>query len=139
MAEELKVQYPGGSHAPPLSDELLAKYEQLATSEANAEVADAMRTLLNCCKQWWELPESTEGEKRLHQAGLATIQPLDASIQKTLFDAIPWMRELDTMKGLFESTVGEVRHAAHHLLWHVIELCLDREPITTDKLPKAAA
>lgn len=31
-----------------------------------------------------------------------------------------------------------LRDAAHHLLWHVIELDLDREPITKDKLAGAA-
>lgn len=135
--EELKVQYPGGSHAPPLTDELLAKYKELAAG-ADQEVGDDMRKLLACCEKWWELPVSTKGEQKLHQHGMATIQVLDDDIQKALWDHIPWMKELEAMKGLFEGicaeTKKELRNAAHHLLWHAIELCLDREPITKDKM-----
>lgn len=127
---------PGGSFAPPLTDELLESYAKLATSAA-AEIGDAMRSLLACCRAWWELPESgSDGSK--HPSGQGTIVPLDKPIADALYDHIPWADELDIFGQRFEKidpvSDRELRNAAHHLLWHVRELDLGREPITTDKL-----
>lgn len=88
--------------------------------------------------------------------------PLEAAHVQALWNVTPWPRELEPIKQLFatidadaarrngdlvaawqdaggkgprpplESTA--LRDAAHHLLWHVHELALDREPLTIDKL-----
>lgn len=116
---------PGGSFAPPMSDEKLALYASIASS-AGAEVGDAMRQLLVCVNAWWEQPEST---------GSGFFYELDKPIQAALFDSIPWTRELDSMAVLFETLpIGDLRNAAHHLLWFARELDSDREPMTRDKV-----
>lgn len=126
----------GGSFAPPLTDELLASYEALA-NEATGPVKDVVLELLNCCKQWWELPESVGGGNA-HPSGRGFIVELDHAIKESLWDLIPWPHEIKAMESLLNTLdpVGQkdLRNAAFHLLWHVKELDLDREPITTDKL-----
>lgn len=124
----------GGSFAPPLSDEKITAYEALAAS-ADAPVQDAMKTMLTCVKQWWDLPYSTEDGASPHPSGVGRIIPLDDPIAKALWDAIPWKHELDAIQGLFDAIHAEqkdLRTAAFHLLWFVRELDLDREPITAD-------
>jgi len=128
----------GGSFAPPLTDELLMKYEALVNDlDPQFPVRDAMVKLLDCCKQWWDLPESV-GEGKPHPSGRGNIVGLDEPIKKALWDHIPWSHELKAFGVLFDGIdpvkQKELRDAAHHLLWHVVELDLDREPITTDKL-----
>ena len=67
--------------------------------------------------------------------------PLSQSLIETLWDVTPWMRELDLLStpradGLFDGLPsGELRDMAFHLLWHVKEITLDREPMTRDKVP----
>jgi hypothetical protein len=126
----------GGSFACPLTDDLLAKYEALANA-AEQSIKDAMLCLLNCCKQWWNLPDSSSA-KVPHLSGRASMTPLDETNKKALYDHIPWEDELKVFADRFETisndTNKELRDAAHHLLWHVVELNLDREPITTDKV-----
>ncbi len=141
----------GGSFAPPLSDELLAKYKVMVEALTPSPVKDAMEKLLHCCGVWWELPDSNNGS-RPHPVGVGAIRHLDEAHKKALWDHIPWSHrsngkdvngnpikgELDHMQDLLETisneTQRDLRNAAHHLLWHVIELDLDREPITSDKL-----
>lgn len=130
----------GGTFAPPLTDELLDKYEDLA-DEIEGPVAEAMMTLAKCCRKWWNLPDS-EGlvGRKDHPSGVGTIIPLDEKIQKDLYDLIPWDHELAAIQSLFDNMPSETpedkeyRNAAFHLLWHVKELNLDREPITNDLL-----
>lgn len=127
--------YAGGSFAPPLSDEQLAAYKALAESTAGP-VGDAMRTLLKCCLNWWNLPESTTVSK-LHSSGRGQIVPLDEPIKAALYDDIPWDHELAAIQSLFDGIPAghkALRDAAFHCLWVVKELNLDREPITADKL-----
>lgn len=126
--------------APPLSDDLIAQYTQLA-DEAPGPIRDALRECLAAVKLWWELPESqVAAASQVHIAGGRTlgVVPLEAAHQQQLFDAIPWEYELAAMGQLFESidaqTHKPLRDAAFHLLWHCIELCHDREPLTKDRL-----
>jgi hypothetical protein len=134
----MPLQPTGGSFAPPLTDELLAKYSSMIDGlAAQSPIRDAMAKLLACCKQWWGLPEST-GKGEPHPSGRGSIVDLDEAIKKTLWEAIPWKEELQMYGLLFEriDAVKEkpLRDAAHHLLWHGFELEMDREPITMDKL-----
>lgn len=126
----------GGSFAPPLSDELLDKYQALIAQSQGA-IKDALTTLLTCCRKWWELPESVGGGNA-HPSGRGFVVELDHAIKESLWDLIPWPHEIKAMESLLNTLdpVGQkdLRNAAFHLLWHVKELDLDREPITTDKL-----
>jgi hypothetical protein len=128
----------GGSFAPPLTDELLVHYEaMLSTLDPKSQLADAFKICLNCCKQWWEQPESV-GPGKPHPVGVGTIVDLDAPIAAALWEHIPWDDELNVMGQVFEKidpiAQRELRNAAHHLLWHAKELVRDREPLTADKL-----
>lgn len=124
--------------APPLSDDKLAAYVNLATSQPDGPVRDAVCALLDCVKFWWELPESTlEGVS--HPSGRGKSIPLTDELKAKLFDLIPWDHELDGIQALLdklpsEGNAAELRNAAFHLLWHVKELARDREPITLDKV-----
>lgn len=126
----------GGSFAPPLSDELLDKYQALIAQSQGA-IKDTLTTLLTCCRKWWELPESVGGGNA-HPSGRGFIVELDHAIKESLWDLIPWPHEIKAMESLLNTLdpIGQkdLRNAAFHLLWHVKELDLDREPITTDKL-----
>lgn len=127
----------GGSFAPPLSDELIAKYTHMVDDLPPSPVKDGMSVLLHCCGVWWDLPESN-GTKQPHGSGTGTITNLEDDHKKALWDHIPWDHELNSIQALFDTidpeTQRDLRNAAFHLLWHVKELNLDREPLTTDKL-----
>jgi hypothetical protein len=128
----------GGSFAPPLSDVLLASYQSLVAALPASPVKDALAALLHCCGVWWKLPEPAGTAQWAHPSGKGTIVSLQADHARALDDHIPWKHELEGMKVLFESldpvSQHELRNAAHHLLWHVVELDLGREPLTTDRL-----
>lgn len=138
---------PVACFAPPLTDGLLAAYEKLANSlpDARGDVRDAMRECLAAVRAWWELPVSAGSAD---DQSLATrhrgkdvrvkLTSLTPELVKTLWDAVPWPYELDAMQALFDRidpAEKELRDAAFHLLWHARELCLDREPLTQEKLP----
>lgn len=129
MAHQARV---GGSFAPPLTDDLLAKYKALIAGMKPSPAQDALVKLHLCCEKWWNLPES-QGAKTTHMSG-AAMRPLDKAIQDTLWESIPWAEELEAMKTLFEPLRSDLRNCAYHLLWHAIELEHDREPMTNDKL-----
>lgn len=137
---------PVACFAPPLTDELLARYRALAEA-AEPEVRDALQQLLTCVQAWWELPDSTSSDVRrwqfLHRGKQVECieQPLDQEHIQALWGVTPWMRELNTLSnsqstGLFDGLAGELRNAAFHLLWFCKEITLDREPMTADKLPE---
>ena len=128
----MAVQRIGGSFAPPLTDELLAKYKSSITALPESPERDALVELYTCCERWWNLPES-KGAGTAHPV-MGVIVPLDKEIQDALFDSIPWKEQLDLMGQLFDKLKGETRHMAYHLLWHAVELEKDREPLTNDKL-----
>jgi len=130
--------------APPLTDEKLATYKAMADGCDDAEVKDAMQTLLACVEKWWELPESKRRGsvytvKHKGKDAEFPVVPMEAEHVKALWDVTPWMRELDLLSniagsGVFDRLKGPIRDAAFHLLWHAKEITLDREPITQDKL-----
>lgn len=128
----------GGSFAPPLSDDLLASYRALIEAvPEKTRLREALDTLYRCAAAWWELPESTGGKAARH-ALLGSVVSLDEEIAAALWENIPWEDEL----GIIQAACDEIdandqaplRNAAFHLLWHVKELNLDREPLTADKL-----
>lgn len=115
--------------APAFTDETLARYEALAGTISDPQVKDAYQTCLNCVKKWWELPEST-GRKVEHFTGKAFAQALDKPVQDALLESIPWQDELQLIGQRFDSLpAGDLRNAAFHLLWYVVELNNDREPM----------
>lgn len=134
--ETLIPRHTGGSFAPPLTEELLGRYEALAAS-ASPEISGAMNELLACCREWWNLPESGPDGSVPHPVGRGTIVPLDKPIADALEAHIPWKRELDGMAQLFEgidaNSQKELRDAAFHCLWVCRELEIGREPLTSDK------
>lgn len=128
----------GGSFAPPLSDQLIAQYRALIDNlDPRSQIKDAMQKCLKCCEEWWKLPDSS-GAGKPHPVGVGTIVDLDKPIADALWEHIPWKEELEGYKAMFDTIdpVGQrdLRNAAHHLLWHAIELEMDREPLTSDKL-----
>lgn len=147
-AQMTSPSLPVACFAPPLTDEKLASYRALADSCPDAEVRDALGTLLACVAAWWELPESARTDVQRwairHRGKDVTfpVVPLEAEHVAALWDVTPWMRELNTLSnskdtGLFDRLDrGELRDAAFHLLWFAKELTLDREPVTADKLPE---
>lgn len=137
---------PVACFAPPLTDELLASYRQLADSlpDSRGDVRDALRECLAAVDLWWSLPVS-EGHRRDPRMALThkgvekeiTVTSLTPDLVKRLWDAVPWPYELDAIQSLFDAipeAEKALRDAAFHLLWHARELCLDREPLTLDKL-----
>ena len=145
-------QMPVACMAPPLTDAKLAAYDKLIKDCDDARVADAMAMLMKCVKAWWVLPESkreSRGLVLMHRDDPAKerkpitvpVTPLEETHVASLDAVTPWMAELDHLSkgdvGLFDKLpLGELRNAAFHLLWHVKEITLDREPMTMDKLPK---
>lgn len=97
----MPVERIGGSFAPPLSDELLARYKSLR-DRLEPVYRDALSTLLACVELWWELPESTGGG-RPHPVGRGFIVDLDDEIKQKLWDSIPWGHELDALQSLLEN------------------------------------
>ncbi len=128
----------GGSFAPPLTNELLASYRETVDALPTSPIKDALSALLNCCGVWWELPDPVGTAMWQHQSGRGTVVKLQADHAATLDPHIPWAHELESFKALFDAisndTQRDLRNLAFHLLWHVIELDLGREPLTKDKL-----
>lgn len=94
----------GGSFAPPLTDELLQKYAELFEQlPKQSEEYDACKRLLDCCRHWWNLPESVGTPTRPHISGTGMVVDLEKGIAEQLWDAIPWRRELDSMAVVLET------------------------------------
>jgi len=134
--------------APVLTDESLDRYRQLAAS-APGPVRDSMLACLVAVDHWWELPASTrtDGDRlkllRRVAAGeprtetVYDLVPLEDAHREQLDELIPWSHEIAAMQGLFDTIPAEqkeLRDAAFHLLWHLKELDLGREPATLDRL-----
>jgi hypothetical protein len=92
----------GGSFAPPLSDELLARYKSLIGAMPESPAKDAATQCHSCCEKWWNLPEST-GNGRAHPVGRGVIIDLDEPIKKELWELIPWTHDLHAMSDLFDA------------------------------------
>jgi hypothetical protein len=142
--------FPVACFAPALSDDLLASYTSLIAKCDDAEVKDALESLLRPVAAWWALPESRRKDGQRVQVKhrgkeiAVEIAPLESAHVTALDKDVPWMRELSLLSnergtGLFDGLrAGELRNAAFHLLWFCKELTLDREPLTVDKLAAAA-
>lgn len=110
---------------------------------ARRQLFDALTVLLRCVRSWWELPESKRRGPELalkHRGQNVTVPvvPLEEDHVKSLWDLVPWHRELDAMQGLFDDIPVQsniLRDCAFHLLWYARELCHDREPLDQSKLP----
>ena len=128
--------YYGGSFAPQLTQNLLNEYIALINeTDAQTKLGDYLRKILKPVTSWWQLPESTTQGDSLHKSGRAILMPLDEEIKNLLWEDLPWEEEVEIIQQEFEQLPsGPLRNAAFHLLWHVKELNLDREPITLDKL-----
>lgn len=147
--EMSSVQIPVACFAPPLTDELLAKYEGLAAGLATSPLKDALLECLTPVKLWWDLPESKADPDKpklriLHrgEAASVAVRDLEPEFAAALFEAIPWDHEIEGIERLFDAIPVEqkaLRDAAFHLLWHVKELNLDREPLTQAALPGGPA
>lgn len=104
--------------APAITDEKLARYEVLANG-ASPEIKEGMTILLNCVKQWWNLPDST-GIKTPHpEEKRAFHQELDKPIADALFDHIPWGDELNMLSERFEAIQKDAsfRNTRKHDEW----------------------
>ena len=132
------LSFIGGNFAPPLSDEKFAAYKALVAVLPASPVRDAMTGLLRCCEKWWQLPEPAGTAIRAHPSGRGVVVALQDDHAAHLDDLIPWDYELEAAQKLFDTIdpVGDkaLRDAAFHLLWHVKELSLGREPLTNDLL-----
>jgi hypothetical protein len=136
---------PRACYAPPINDTKLADYTALIAAMPASPVKDSLQKLLACVKAWFALPDSTRTDgatiDHIHNGQPITVKevPFTQELIDQLWDVTPWMHELaglstTTDDGLFDLLSGPVRDCAFHLLWHVKEITLDREPITLDKL-----
>ncbi len=102
---------PVACFAPPLTDELLARYESLIAglSPEQAELQDALRQCLACVKAWWELPASgrKDGERfdigHRGEKSSFRVTALESEHVTRLWDVTPWMRELLALEELFSA------------------------------------
>ena len=114
MSLTMRITHVGGSFAPPLSDELLAKYRGLIDNLPESQIKEAMTALLRCCAAWWDLPEPSVASTRPHPVGprkdsatgkvrrAPLITDLQADHAAQLDPHIPWKRELELYADLFE-------------------------------------
>jgi hypothetical protein len=127
----------GGSFAPPIDAAAVSRYRALADHAGNPATTEYMRKLCDMVDLFHATPASKRPGKP-HPSGRGVITPLEAAEVDRIFEAVPWPHELDMMGVVFEQldpiSQRDVRNAAFHLLWYGRELCLDREPITTDRL-----
>ena len=117
--------------APQLTDETLDKYKAMIET-APLPIKESMTTLMKCVENWWNLPESKDTPRNLVFDGKAASQALDNDIKEKLWDDIPWEDELKMIQQRFDNISVEnkaLRDAAFHLLWYVLELNNDREPM----------
>lgn len=163
MATQKKIGGPG-CFAPPITDEDLERYEQLAEA-APAAMAHEMRELIQMVRVFRETPATKERgmPAQVELAGGRTarvdVAPLEKAEVERIWDLVPWDHECTAIAALFETlpyplpekdgrsreeriaslpeakqTQVRVKDAAVHLLWFARELCADREPLTSDKL-----
>ena len=127
-----------GSFAPPLSDQMLSDYRGVVEALPLSQTKDVLLALLECCETWWELPDSPTSDSEPHPSGRGKVVKLPGAIKKRLERLVPNAEQLALAAGLFDQIPADSQRAprdmAHHLLWHVKELKLGREPITTDLL-----
>lgn len=131
---------PVACFAPPLDDSTLVKYESMISSVNDAELKEGLLKCLACVKAWYVLPESkgtgrTLGILHKDQPHTYTVTPLEDSYIKSLWDVTPWIKDCEPLKVLFDQIKPkDIKDMAFHLLWYTIEIALDREPVSQDKL-----
>jgi len=130
----------GGTFAPPLDENRLAAYRELA-EKADAPVADAMNVLLKMVDAYHERPATKKGKAAAagtpHPSGMGLVVQLPPEEVERIWDAVPWDHELEMYGKLFDGidpANKALRDAAFHLQWYGRELFLDREPLTADRL-----
>lgn len=103
----------GGSFAPPLDKDKIARYRQLAKSADDLRVRDAMLPLCEMCSVFFQTPRSKraahthpvgefidmEGNKRTAPA----IVPLEEKEIERIWNHVPWDYECDALGTLFET------------------------------------
>lgn len=125
----------GGAFAPPLSQEILDTYASLFGLVADTIQKESLICMLSCVQNWYALPESEGTLAKPHPCGVGTIIPLANDIKNQLALTLPSGPQILIYEAVAESITETVlRNAAFHVLWHVKELALGREPITFDKL-----
>lgn len=134
--------------APAFSDEKLAAYRTLIDGvEPRTALRDALEKVWACAVAWWEIRESNLPARTVGTGTDLTrgpdvkLQKLDSEVIQSLWDAVPWMEEIEVYESHFEklSPVGAekpLRDAAFHLSWLAKELHNDREPITVERIVK---
>lgn len=131
--------------APPLTPEKIAAYRALVPS-ASEIVADALLRLCGLAEHFQKTPASS-----LPGSGksVGLIVPLTETERRRIWDKVPWQNDAERLKygKIGDDSIDDYRkvfraldagtllsNAAWHLLWYALELALDREPITTDRL-----
>ncbi len=129
------TKIPVACMAPPLTDELLAEYRGLIDAVPAGELRDALDACYACAEAWWDVPESAAAPVRtwnlVDAAGKVRScpeRPLTADLVKRLWDATPYMSELERLSpttppelldtGLFDRLPSGVK-----------ELVVVREPV----------
>ena len=133
--------------APPLDDAKIEQYQRLADGISAGPICDAFCSLLEMVVKFRETPESklpgvplqTEYTRSPFKGKAPPkIVPLEQAEVERIWDYVPWPHELNAIGQLFDTIPNEsqkeLRDAAFHLLWFGRELCLDREPMTNDKI-----
>ena len=137
----------GGCFAKPITPECLQRYKLVAATASPPIVKEWLEKLIVMYEVFQETPESANPGVP-HQSGTGTIVPLEEAEIQRIWDHVPYKEELDMIQALFDKLPSgrnehgavidkraeELREVAFHLLWYAVELCLDRQPCTTDRL-----
>jgi hypothetical protein len=85
----------GGTTAPPVTPELLTRYEKLAeTPGLNPIVREAMVTLAKMLREFWKTPAS-KNPKQPHSSQTGFVVPLEPEEIGRMHPHVPWYQELD--------------------------------------------
>lgn len=155
---EPEIRAPGGSFAPEITAETIAKYKAIAP-DPTTQVGDHFASLLTMVETFIQTPPSSLPAIGPHPSGFgkAAIVPLAEDEKRRIWDVVPWEDELNAIAAVFaklppgghfvaddtapkkrrfvvtDQAAFELRGAAHHLLWYGFELTYDREPITKER------
>lgn len=91
----------GGSFAPPLSAEKLARYREISSS-ASPEIREVMLKLCDMVERFQETPAS-KLPHRAHPSGMGRIVSLEPKEIERIDEVVPWMYECDAYQRLFET------------------------------------
>lgn len=142
----------GGSFAPPLTEQNLVSYRELA-DRAPEQVKLEMHKLCDMVETFYLTPKSTlqgtphpVGNVKGKNGRVVTpmIVPLQDEEVERMWNLVPWndevsgehINECEVLSKLFDGIHPQenkaLRDAAFHLLWYAVELANDREPITNN-------